>query len=598
MTSSAPAFWGGKDGLRSKKADEWSNTFVSTLGLIDRDLSLLYDGVKTDEDVPALGLAKDDQEANELSLHEVCDKFVAHCEKAVDMLSEPTNGTVRLSLGKLLAVVRRCLQVTHNDVHSIPSMITLSELLPTVHISMLSLISQLILCCRTVLMPKSRLIIDLCLNALTSMTNLKEPLKSQTRSSIYNVLTLLIETLGWSGHLTSQLKTLTQELISDIKLQREIQKQPLTQDKQDVLGRKKKKGKKINKAESYSELTVINEASAEDKGNKCVSPTGATLAALKLSRQALQNVEFIFVENIMHCILETGKLLQREEPPQSSPYFGVACRKELYSCIFSCALVFLGPGCSRKKVITHFQMSNTSINLLRDGMFEDVSFEVQKTCKDVLTLWKLTSHLNRPIVRRILPDDCTEKEDILEVEREKQQLSEENEQLRQRLVSMEMESKQQSRLVASLQQELKDIKRKRADELFELKETNRVCDEEQEDDDCDTLNHADLSQSPVTTHKTEVTVDSQLCAVEENMEIELQKESPSPVAQDKRDSSEVPNLEETKTPLKRKREKPKQEQESKKTKKQQDTNNITPQSDNESLQAMISDFIDAEPDIL
>ncbi|KAH9502583.1 hypothetical protein Btru_073846 [Bulinus truncatus] len=632
MTSGTPVFWGSKDGYKSKKSDDWSNSLASTLQLIERDLTMLYDGLKTDDDIPMLTADTDDELPADSSLQDTCTKYVSHCEKIIALLSEPTNGTVKLSLGRLLGVVNRCLKVTHNDVHSIPSMMELAELLPTIHRSMFNVVSQLILCCRTILMPQCRLLIDMCLNALVSMTYMKHPSKSQTRSSIYNVLNVLIETLGWSGFLTSQMKTLTQELVLDIKLTKELIKQlqaPVADNKQDVFLKKKKKGKKkANKADSYSELTVSNQTPVEIMADNLALENAATVAALKLSRHALENVEFIFVENLMRCIIETTKTLHREGLPQMSSYTDIFCRKELYKTIFTCALVYLGPGCSRKNVITHFQMSNSALNLLHDGMFLDDSLEVFKTCKHMLTIWRLTSNINRPIVRKILPDDCTEKEDIMEVEREKEKVSEENELLRQRLLETEIENQRQSRLIAALQKELKEIKKKNAEEISILKDSSGEFDEEmsliedQSQEESVEANDFERSKwedshagekTSVSLQQPKIISDSVSHFTSENNNAEKSCKSSYSVLQTQRDGCDYQLKTFSKTtPLKRKLENDlsvaRNINETKKYKNERSsTEQKSPEtvkafaaeeSDSESLQAMISDFVDAEPDIL
>ncbi|CAL1527856.1 unnamed protein product [Lymnaea stagnalis] len=618
MFPAGPTLWGGQGRGKNKKTEEWTNNFNSSVELINHSLSTLYNGIETDED---LTKDSDEQMEGDVTLQGACETLVHNCQKIGGMMREPTNGMVRLPLGKLLNVVARCLKVSHADVESVPSMTELKELLPVIYQSVLALLAQLIICCKTSLLPKSRFLIDLCLQTLSSTTQMKSSMKWQVRASALRVMTLLVQTLGWGKYWTSQSKLITKELITDIKIHKDPVKQVSLAsttssdlNKQEAaLGRRKKEKKKRNKAESYNDLAVENKETEDSKDDSSAPEAVSTLSALEFSRLALENLEFAFAENLMWVILDTAATLQREGPPVKSPYLRSACRKQLYLVVFACTTVRLDSGCGRKDTITQYQMVNAAMNFLNDAMQTDATAEVQKTCRQMLTILRLTCHLNRPIVRRILPDDSNEAKDVMEMERESLQLSEENEQLRKRLMDSEMENQQQNRLITSLRLEIDDLKKRSANSTnttkdgehsignctLQVTETDQASDEDNSDPE-ETRKDERVNGLTVEMMRDpagEPTVVDSSRAGEKNEGTDAEpKPKRAKLKAENSLSSPSPRKDEQ-TPKRRKNKKNLDESTGKKKRKTEELTVPKEDPESEAIQAMISDFVDAEPDI-
>uniref|UniRef100_A0A0B6Y744 Pre-rRNA-processing protein RIX1 N-terminal domain-containing protein n=1 Tax=Arion vulgaris TaxID=1028688 RepID=A0A0B6Y744_9EUPU len=457
------------EGGKNKKTEEWTNKCNLLLKSMEEVLSVLYDGLETDQDDNLTSVEK--EQISTLQGHEtipeVANIFTQHCQKLVGMISEPTSGPVLLPLGSVLSIVTRCLRVSYADVRSLPSMSETAGVLPTLHRAALEILSQLIMSCKTNLLPRSRPIIDLCLQAMSSARHMNMYERSNTLAGAYQALRLIVLMFGWSRYLTHQCKTIIQELISDIKWQSSAKQTSATNTdpfKQEKVKEQKKRGKgkkKKNKAESYSGLTKTNAAGENSIKEYATSNLESTFQALELSQLVLERAEFLSVENLMRCILDTAQTVQHEAPPVRSPYANTDCRKLLYSTVFACSTVKLNHGCSRKDSITHFQMTNLALSLLSDGLQKDRCYEVQHMCKESLNVLLLTGNLNRPIIRRIQPDDTSTTKDPAELEKEIENVKEESGTLQKRLLDSEMENQTQKRLIATLRQEVETLKEKR-----------------------------------------------------------------------------------------------------------------------------------------
>lgn len=455
----------GADSSKNKKLEEWTSRFTQQLTSMADALSVLYDGLEKD------GQVTDETLTSKKSFPEVATEFIQHCQNIVWMISEPTNGPVRLPLGPLLNAASRCLRVAYVDVKTVPSMSELTGILPELHRATLEILSQLVLSCKTSILPQSREIIDLCMQALTSARHMEISERSKTRAYSYKVLCLMVQMFGWGRNMTHQCKSFIQELVADIKWQNSA-KQALTtalvessyKNQQDAVQGKKKGRKKKNKAESYVDLLKTNVT----EGNIVIDddPTDfqMTIEALKLAQLMLGQVGFLSVESLMRCIVDTAQMFYHEQPPVDSPYTNVLCKRELHAAVFACATVRLEPGCSRKDAITHFQLTNLALSILVNGMQNNCCYEVQSLCRESLNILQITGSFNRPIIRRTQPqENVNNTRDETELEEEIEKVREENGNLQSRLLDSDMEIQVQKSLVASLRKELETLKACKSD---------------------------------------------------------------------------------------------------------------------------------------
>ncbi|CAG5116654.1 unnamed protein product, partial [Candidula unifasciata] len=454
---------------KSKKPEEWTHRFTQKLMSMEDALSVLYDGLEKDDSGSVTDATLTDR-----SFLEVATDFLQHCQNLICMISEPTNGPVRLPLGLLLDVVSRCLRVAYIDVTAVPSMSELAGILPELHRATLEILSQLVLSCKTSVLPHSRVIIDLCMQALTSARHMEISERSKTRACTYQVLCLLVRMFGWGKYMTRQCKSFIQELTADIKWENSAKQsstaatQNSNKRQQDTVQGKKKGRKKKNKAESYVDLVKTNgtedKNATDDDPNDLQMIIGALEYTSEVSRAEIgqgQILKTFYLQSLMRCIVDTAQMFYHEEPPADSPYTIAVCKRELHAAVFACATVRLEPGCSRKDAITHFQLTNLALSILVNGMQDNCCYEVQSVCRESLNILQITGCFNRPIIRRTqLQENVTT---IDETELEVEKVRKENSSLQSRLLDSDLEIQMHKSMEASLRKELETLKATRSD---------------------------------------------------------------------------------------------------------------------------------------
>ncbi|GFO40032.1 proline-, glutamic acid- and leucine-rich protein 1 [Plakobranchus ocellatus] len=446
-----------------RKPEQWNKYAHKILKTMHHCLSVLYDGVEVEDSISALDESDNTTLPNDAPVSSVAEIFVKHCDSLDKLLSSPTNWPVQIPMNSIINILARCLRVTSADLRSRPSLLELSEVLPELHQSAHAALIQLIVCCGSNVLPQSRTIIDGCIHSIAGSKHIKGESKSNTRAKAYQVLGLILTKFGWGRYLQSLSQLLIQDLISDICVQEASKTQSLVgtaaNSSQEVelvahhKSKKKKKSKK-HKGDSYSDFPL---PMADDKGSikkQELSNVKATQQALMLSRLIVERAEYSQVQSLVRNLLNTSKSLQREGPSDSSPYNSEDCRKLLYSAVFACATVRLGCNSNRKDTISHFQATNLALSVLTRASHTETSSEIQNSCRQSLTLLSNTGNLNRPIVRRVLPDEQSTIKDVMEVEKEAERLGEENKSLWKQLVDAQLETETQQRQLEQLQEEL------------------------------------------------------------------------------------------------------------------------------------------------
>ncbi|BFZ00885.1 hypothetical protein BsWGS_03924 [Bradybaena similaris] len=455
----------GAESSKAKKPEEWTNKFTQHVKSIADVLSVLYDGLEKDGGDGSLT----DVACAQQPISEAASAFTQHCQNLVCMMSEPTNGPVRLPLGPLLSAVSRCLQVSYLDVRTVPSLSDLAGVLPALHRAALEVLSQLTLSCKTSVLPHSRVIIDLCMQALNSARHMEISERSKTRAYAYQALCLIVQMFGWGKHMTRHCKSVIQELMTDIRWQNTAKQDSETvsiernsKKQQDTIHGNKKGRKKKNKAESYVDLMKTNIIEGTDAINNGTCGFQVTVGALELAKLMLGQVGYSSVESLMRCIIDTAQMFHHEEPQVDSPYTNSLCQKALYAAVFSSAAVRVQPGCSRKDATTYFQLTNLAMSILKNEMQTNCCYEIQSVCRESINILQTTETLNRPIVRWIQPQENHSTRDETELEGEIEKIREENESLQQRLLDSDMEMTTQKSTIASLRKELETLKASRS----------------------------------------------------------------------------------------------------------------------------------------
>ncbi|GFS24275.1 proline-, glutamic acid- and leucine-rich protein 1 [Elysia marginata] len=520
-----------RDFMAPRKAEEWNKCIHNLIKQMHQKLSLLYENVEEISEPPNSTIhnsSEDATKAGDVPFSDVVETFVKHCDSLCLLLRTPTKWPVKLPMNSVLKVLARCLKVSSTDLKSKPSLSELADALPDLHGSVLLVFLQLITCCGSNVLPQSRVIVDASLRTLSGAKHAKDESKSITRGKAYQVLCSMVEKFGFGRHLQSLCHLLMPEMVSDICTKDAPKTNSSTttpKPKQEIesiaqrKGKKRKKGKK-QKGDSYSDLPVC---ATEDTGNSLQAElcnVEATEAALELSHLVIERAEFSQVQTLIRSLLQMCKDLQRESISSSSPYTLESCRKTLYSAVFSCATVRLGPDCDRKDTIGHYQLTSLAMSLLITASHSDSSSRVQESCKEFLVLLRNTGNLNRAIVRRVLPDEQMQAKDIAEVEREAERLCEENKSLWKQLVDTQLDVEAQRRELVQLRQSLilnKNVESDIRDEnTNKSNKENTTVEEEDEESADDTgvnipvdQNESNLSEKKTNQPETESEVSAQ-----------------------------------------------------------------------------------------
>ncbi|RUS84392.1 hypothetical protein EGW08_007854 [Elysia chlorotica] len=517
-----------EDFMAPRKAEEWNKYAHKLTKLMTETLSVLYENLENISE-PPIGkvhdLKDDRMELDDVPLPDVVATFVKHCDSLEILLRTPSKWPIKLPMKSIIGVLNRCLRVTSADLKFKPSFKELADSLPTLHKSALSVMAELIVCCGSNVLPVSRVIIDACLRSLAGTMQAKIETRSTTREKIFQVLSLMVGRFGWSRYLQSVSHSLIQDLMADICTQ-EAPKTNLsttpTRPKQEVesialrKSKKRKKGKK-QKGDSYSDLPVFISDETEISTQREWFNVEATRGALELSQLIIQRAEFSQVQTLIRSLLSTCKNLQREGPAATSPYNSMDCRKGLYSAVFSSATVRLGYDCDRKDTINHYQATNLAMSLLNAASHSDTSLEIRKNCLDFLVLLRNTGNLNRPIVRRILPDEQMNTKDITEVELEAEKIKGENKSLWQQLVDSQMEVEAQRRELRQLREAASHTKTPTAINQVEHGAREKSADNNNDFDTVNPINGNSADSSDEENEESSKDDDKDVCSERRDM---------------------------------------------------------------------------------
>ncbi|XP_059163654.1 uncharacterized protein LOC131946735 [Physella acuta] len=446
-----PFVWGSKR-LKSKKTDVWAHNFDIALHAAEKSLLTLSSLVETEENATAPNTNPDDNPETDASLKAVTQTAVHNCLALITIIRQPSHGIIKLPVGSVFNLISRGLKLSYPASKTLPFCCVLSEALPAIYQAMLHLVNQLIICCGTHLLPQVPLITDLCLQVLINTTYMKTKIKNIIRTSTYNVLKLLIEMFGWGQFLINQYNFLYNQLILDIKFVDTLEKE----EKQISANFENKK----STTNSYSNLLNINQKEIENSiKDHSLSELKSTVAALEVSRLVLDNADFILAENLARCILDTTSTLQRSAAPSFSPYAQQHCRKLLYSTVLACATINSVHGQNKKDAIAHYRLMNNALNVLSCGMHLDTSYEIQLTCKKALKVLFLSSHMNKPIIQKTFMNEKNNGNDNShEIDNAADLIDNENQELSKQVLEAKVIVQNQNHQIIRLKQEIQALK--------------------------------------------------------------------------------------------------------------------------------------------
>ncbi|XP_005107564.1 uncharacterized protein LOC101858891 [Aplysia californica] len=485
---------GGNQQRGSRKNEEWTTNCLQLVYSAHRTLSAMCENVDTGEDSapkepPGLRCTP---VSEELAVEQMAAVFMEQCQALTQILSMPMEGLVRLPLGVILKLITRSLNMSYKDVTALPSLKDLASVLPSLQQSSMEVLCSLILCCNTNLLPQSRLILDLLQRVLVSTGRMESHEKSTTRSWVYRVLSEWLKMAGMGRHFLSHLNYFIQEIVSDVQFIDKPHKEAngigtaeATAVDDAVSSRATGKGKKKKKnrtADSYKDLSVMNNLnSGVDPGLCKPYVAEATFCGLELSKVILERGQFILLQKLVRHILETTSTLQRTDASSHSAYSQLACRLGLYHVVWVCSQVPLDNGVGTADTVAHFQQTNQALSLISRASHAGSFVEVRSFCQERLFSMHSLGSLSRPIVRKVLPDDKDESQDLSETVREVEKLTEENDSLRKRMLEVEMERHNQARLVASLQQEIVTLRAAQIQERNNAEESEHDSPDDQDD---------------------------------------------------------------------------------------------------------------------
>ena len=136
--------------------------------------------------------------------------------------------------------------------------------------------------------------------------------------------------------------------------------------------------------------------------------------------------------------------LQRCPAAQTSPYSLPDCRLTLYRAVWRTSQVSLDIGVGTAETVAHFQLTNKALSLISHAAHKDSSVDVQNFCQEKICFMLSYKNLQRPIVRKALPDEQEDAANLSEASKEVEKLNEENERLRKRLLEVELELQRKS----------------------------------------------------------------------------------------------------------------------------------------------------------